>query len=49
VTQLSFTDFRNKTEFSDLGDVKNLAKPTLLRLGTREPVMASPLLKVTLN
>jgi len=42
---LGFTDFRSKTEFSDFGDVKNLAKPTLFRLGTCEPLMASPLLK----
>jgi hypothetical protein len=42
---LSFTDFRNKTEFSDLEDLKTLAKPTLFRLQTREPFMASPLPK----
>jgi hypothetical protein len=29
---LGFTDFRTKTEFSDFGDVKKLAKPTLFRL-----------------
>jgi len=42
---LGFTDFRTKTEFSDLGDVEEFAKPTLFRLRTREPRMASPLLK----